>query len=230
MRPDQSVGLSGLPGGDRTKLNAFDTDVLLFLNQFAHHSRVLDLTARTLAVSPLAKGGLVIAAFWWVWFWPGDTQRNRKVVIAALVSAVTAVIAGRLLALYLPFRLRPIHAPELGFVLPYGATQEVLRGWSSFPSDHAMAFFAASTGLWFISRRLGAILTIYVALFVARRAGAAGRAGNTVGTYICADLACSLYLRGLREPEVPQGDTAATEVRVERLGDRLETFVKRVLA
>jgi hypothetical protein len=69
-----------------------------------------------------------------------------------------------------------------------------------------------------------------VALFVARRAGAAGKAGNTVGTYICADLACSLYLRGLRELEVPQGDTAATEVRVERLGDRLETFVKRVLA
>jgi len=148
-------------------LNAFDTEVLLFLNQFAHHSRVLDLTARTLAVSPLAKGGLVIAAFWWDWVWPGDTERNRKVVIATLLSAVAAVIAGRLLALYLPFRLRPIHTPELGFVLPYGATQEVLRGWSSFPSDHAMAFFAASTGLWFISRKFGAILTIYVALFVA---------------------------------------------------------------
>jgi undecaprenyl-diphosphatase len=167
MRPDRSVGFCGLPGGDKTKLNAFDTEVLLFLNQFAHHSRTLDLTARALAVSPLAKGGLVIAAFWWVWFWPGDTERNRKVVIATLLSAVAAVIAGRLLALYLPFRLRPIHTPELGFVLPYGATQEVLRGWSSFPSDHAMAFFAASTGLWFTSRRLGAVLSIYVALFVA---------------------------------------------------------------
>jgi membrane-associated phospholipid phosphatase len=30
-----------------------------------------------------------------------------------------------------------------------------------------MAFFAASTGLWFTSRRLGAVLSIYVALFVA---------------------------------------------------------------
>jgi hypothetical protein len=69
-----------------------------------------------------------------------------------------------------------------------------------------------------------------VALFAARRAGSAGRAGNTVGTYICADLACSLYLRGLREPEAPQGETVAPEVRVQRLGGRLETFVKRVLA
>ncbi len=34
-----------------------------------------------------------------------------------------------------------------------------------------------------------------VALFVARRAGAAGRNDNTVGTYICADLACSRYAR-----------------------------------
>jgi hypothetical protein len=69
-----------------------------------------------------------------------------------------------------------------------------------------------------------------VALFAARRAGPAGRSGNTVGTYICADLACSLYLRGLRELEVPQGETVSTEQRLERLGQRLDKFVNRVLA
>lgn len=69
-----------------------------------------------------------------------------------------------------------------------------------------------------------------VALFVARRAGAAGKAGNTVGTYMCADLGCSLYLRGLRDLELPQGETASTAERVQRLGDRLESFVRRVLA
>lgn len=69
-----------------------------------------------------------------------------------------------------------------------------------------------------------------VALFAARRAGAAGKAGNTVGTYICADLACSLYLRGLRELDVPQGETAPPQVRAERLNSRLEGFVSRVLA
>ncbi|TCO40968.1 treble-clef zinc-finger protein [Kribbella antiqua] len=69
-----------------------------------------------------------------------------------------------------------------------------------------------------------------VALFAARRAGAAGREGNTVGTYICADLACSLYLRGLRELEVPQGETTSPEERAERLNNRLEGFVNRVLA
>ncbi len=68
-----------------------------------------------------------------------------------------------------------------------------------------------------------------VALFAARRAGTAGREGNTVGLYICADLACSLYLRGLRDPEAPQGETASAEVRAERLNTRLEGFVNRVL-
>jgi len=69
-----------------------------------------------------------------------------------------------------------------------------------------------------------------VALFAARRAGTAGREGNTVGTYVCADLACSLYLRGLREVDVPQGETVPPQVRAERLAARLESFVNRVLA
>src|SRR3954451_21813348 len=37
-----------------------------------------------------------------------------------------------------------------------------------------------------------------VGLMVAPRPGASGRAGNTVGTWLCADLACSLYARGLK--------------------------------
>jgi hypothetical protein len=39
-----------------------------------------------------------------------------------------------------------------------------------------------------------------VRLMTALKAGAAGRAGNSTGTYLCSDLACSLYARGLRKP------------------------------
>lgn len=35
-----------------------------------------------------------------------------------------------------------------------------------------------------------------VTLMVAPRAGKAGQQGNSVGVYICGDLACSLYTRG----------------------------------
>lgn len=39
-----------------------------------------------------------------------------------------------------------------------------------------------------------------VSLMTARKAGAAGREGNSVGLYLCTDLACSLYLRGRKVP------------------------------
>ncbi|GAB3594492.1 FBP domain-containing protein [Angustibacter peucedani] len=69
-----------------------------------------------------------------------------------------------------------------------------------------------------------------VDLLVAPRAGAAGRAGNTVGTYVCADLACSANVRGLRKLELPQGETLPVPQRVERLQQRLEAFVDRAVA
>lgn len=38
-----------------------------------------------------------------------------------------------------------------------------------------------------------------VVLMSARRTGAAGRGGNSVGRYLCSDLACSLYIRGRKQ-------------------------------
>ena len=59
---------------------------------------------------------------------------------------------------------------------------------------------------------------------------AAGRSGNTVGTYVCADLACSAYVRGLRKLELPQGERLPPEQRVARLQERLQAFVDRAVA
>ncbi|WP_326818236.1 FBP domain-containing protein [Streptomyces sp. NBC_01762] len=39
-----------------------------------------------------------------------------------------------------------------------------------------------------------------VSLMTARKTGPAGREGNSVGVYICTDLACSLYVRGRKVP------------------------------
>ncbi|WBB81914.1 FBP domain-containing protein [Micromonospora sp. WMMD882] len=38
-----------------------------------------------------------------------------------------------------------------------------------------------------------------VALMTARKVGVAGRRGDSVGLYLCADLDCSLYLRGRKD-------------------------------
>jgi membrane-associated phospholipid phosphatase len=148
-------------------MNAFDSAILSFLNQFARHSRVFDAAVNALAFNHFLKGGVIVAVCWWVWFQPGPANtRNREIIIATFVSAVVAVIVGRILAMYMPFRMRPVQTPEIGFVLPYGVTTDYFRTWNSFPSDHAMVFFAMSTSLWFVSRKLGAILSLYVAIFV----------------------------------------------------------------
>jgi hypothetical protein len=69
-----------------------------------------------------------------------------------------------------------------------------------------------------------------VTLFTAAKARDAGLSGNTVGTYICADLACSLLIR-IAPPESVSG-RATRELIADRasgLAARLDAFASRVL-
>ncbi len=68
-----------------------------------------------------------------------------------------------------------------------------------------------------------------VGLMVAPRAGKSGQRGNTVGTYICSDLACSLYIRGKRDTGTTgMHETLSTDQRAARLRENLSAFVVRV--
>lgn len=71
-----------------------------------------------------------------------------------------------------------------------------------------------------------------VALMTARRAGRAGQAGDSVGTYLCADLACSLYVRGIKKagPGARMSESLSVEEQAARLRASLDAFVRRVLA
>ncbi|MBT2511635.1 FBP domain-containing protein [Streptomyces sp. ISL-98] len=70
-----------------------------------------------------------------------------------------------------------------------------------------------------------------VTLLVAPLAGARGRAGNTVGIYVCADLACSLYVRGKRQPKLRSGryeESLSVEERITRMLCNLDAFLAKV--
>ncbi|QNN52111.1 FBP domain-containing protein [Nocardioides mesophilus] len=68
-----------------------------------------------------------------------------------------------------------------------------------------------------------------VALMVAPRAGKAGKQGHSVGTDICADLSCSLYVRGKLQTGTPgMRETLTLDQRIDRLVGNLESFVARV--
>ena len=69
-----------------------------------------------------------------------------------------------------------------------------------------------------------------VTLFSVPKAGQAGRDGNTVGTYICADLACSTIIRIVPPPSDMQPDPAdVVATRAAGLLTRLNSFTSAVL-
>ncbi len=66
-----------------------------------------------------------------------------------------------------------------------------------------------------------------VALFTARKAGEAGERGDSVGTYLCADLDCHENVR-LAAPLAPSEMRASVDRRIDGTRDRAHAFVVRV--
>ncbi|MFH9397652.1 FBP domain-containing protein [Streptomyces sp. NPDC017556] len=71
-----------------------------------------------------------------------------------------------------------------------------------------------------------------VSLLVAPRAGKAGQQGNSVGAYMCSDLACSLYVRGKKDAGVGSRlrESLTLEQQIERTVVNVEAFIARVRA
>ncbi|MFI9814236.1 FBP domain-containing protein [Saccharothrix variisporea] len=70
-----------------------------------------------------------------------------------------------------------------------------------------------------------------VSLMTARKAGKEGQQGNSVGLYLCADLACSLYLRGKKDAG-PGGrihESLTLEEKARRTTAHLTAFLERVM-
>ncbi len=150
-------------------MNIFDGVIISYVNQFSRHSRIFDRALALIADNHLLKGGILVTVVWWLWFREEETKdsHKREYIIATFIGCTAGMALARLLALTLPFRLRPLHEAGLNFLLPYGTSPTILDGWSSFPSDHAVLFFALSTGLLFVSRTTGVIALAYTTIFIA---------------------------------------------------------------
>ncbi|WP_405922888.1 FBP domain-containing protein [Streptomyces sp. NBC_00035] len=71
-----------------------------------------------------------------------------------------------------------------------------------------------------------------VSLMTARKTGAAGREGNSVGIYMCADLACSLYVRGKKSLESGSRfeESLTVEQQIARTVGNLSAFLEKLRA
>jgi membrane-associated phospholipid phosphatase len=142
-------------------MNGFDSAIQTYITQHAFSSPLANQVIAELTGFYLAKGVLMMAALWWIWFQPSaETEQRRETVVATLASGLIALFVGRLLARLLPFRLRPYFDPVN---IQSDAT---LRTWSSFPSDHAMLWTAVAMGIFLVWRNMGILALLFSAVLV----------------------------------------------------------------
>jgi undecaprenyl-diphosphatase len=106
----------------------------------------------------------------WLWFSSGELSselRERRFrLLQTGLGALVGPFVSRIIQHASPiYRDRPLHTPDLNFVLPFGVTSDQLHEWSSFPSDNAALAFALAMGMWRVSRPLGWLCFAW-ALFV----------------------------------------------------------------
>ena len=98
----------------------------------------------------------------------------------------------------------------------------------------AVVLRTSGAGSWQTRRSMCSIcLTVHsggVSLMVAPKAGKAGQQGNSVGAYLCDDLACSLYVRGRKDADAGgrMHETITLEEKIRRTVANLAAFVAKV--
>ena len=167
-----------------------------------------------ISLNPLVKGVPVALLFFFLWWRPSaDLLEVRRKLMALLGVSVVAIVAGRAAALLFPYRLRPLHSEGWDLRLPVSVGSDMLDGWSSFPSDHAVLYAALVTGFWMVNRWAGLAAALHALVVIAF-----GRvfltlhyptdilAGAAVGIVVCALLMPPLtrLLRKMRMAEAAE--------------------------
>ena len=149
-------------------MNSLDTSIQIFLTHAAVRSELFNHAIRTIAEFYLFRGVLPLAILYAIWFNPGVREQwRREMVVATIFSGLLALFFGRILAHYLPFRVRPVYDPGSHLTLPLAGTSEaVLRTWSSFPSDHAMLWASIAMGIFLACRWAGLVAFLHFAIFI----------------------------------------------------------------
>lgn len=143
-----------------------DRLLLLAVNGLAHRSLLLDKTAVVLLDMDFLKGGFFFVFLWWLWFRDSDdAPANRIAVLRITAGVFVAVVVARAMQILLPGRVRPMHDATIHLVAPLAPVPEGLEHWSSFPSDHAVVFFAVVTAICLYHRWLGLFAAAWVTVF-----------------------------------------------------------------
>ena len=149
-------------------LTLLDEKILNFLNSFALKVWTFDVMVQLLERNMLFKGGVFIVLYWILWFSKKEgvnIVERRKTLLASMIGAMFGVFTTVLLTIVLPYRARPVHDSALALAVPSGV-EEILEGWSAFPSDTATLACGLAIGIFLVSRTLGLCAVLYALIFV----------------------------------------------------------------
>lgn len=137
-----------------------DLPVVDALQRLSHHSEIADAVLVRILTRPTFKMFPYVIFAICVFFCTRDDRKNAF-ICNLIIGAILTMASSRLLQDFLPARPRPLHANIPDFVPPFGIGDDVLKDWSSFPSD-TMAFgMAMATAIFLHSRRLGVLFFIW---------------------------------------------------------------------
>jgi hypothetical protein len=100
----------------------------------------------------------------------------------------------------------------------------------------ALALRCSASSSWQTRRSMCSLCTTThsggVSLMVAPKAGRAGQQGNSVGAYMCSDLACPLYVRGRKDAGIGAHlhESLTLEEKIRRTVANLSAFIAKVTA
>ena len=149
----------------------FDLPIQKFFAQFVGRSDFFDRTIYAFSEYDTFKGGILFALLWFVWFQKpaGETSMaeaaRRAKLLVIFWGSVFSVCIARLLQVLLHIHNRPFIS-HLDVRFPSIMNEAKFNEWNSFPSDHAVYFFALAVGLWSLNKRVGLFACVWTVLIV----------------------------------------------------------------
>jgi undecaprenyl-diphosphatase len=150
-------------------LGDLDLSLFHYINGLCGQYLALDHIANRLESGQL-KGLALSATFGALWFQRAEDQfRRRETLILTLVAVVLSLVVARICADLLPFRIRPMFVPHIGYQAPLFHLESYFENWSSFPSDTAALLVVMTTGFWLVSRWWGLAWLCFTAMAIGAR-------------------------------------------------------------
>jgi undecaprenyl-diphosphatase len=153
-------------------LDGIDLWILTVLTGFAGRSPILDHFINAVSRLDIFKGVALMCLFWYTWAEASGDAAGRPLedrqqrLVSVLIGTILLGALSRVLQVTLQLHQRPLLS-NLGLTFPAtGFAADGLSNWNSFPSDHAMFFFALGTGLWSIDRTAGLIAFIWTIVVI----------------------------------------------------------------